>query len=79
MLVLNRKIGERIVVPHSELVITVLAIEGKTVRLDVSSQSEADVHRDEEWRQPGQKEEDSRSVQSEADRFRTLLQQSDVS
>jgi carbon storage regulator len=79
MLVLSRKIGERIVVPDCELVITVLAIEGKTVRLDISAPAEVDVHRDEDWRQLSQKIDHSQSVQSETDRFRTLLQRSDLS
>jgi len=79
MPVLNRKIGERIVVPHGELVITVLAIESKTVRLDISAPGEVDVHQDEDWRQLGQKDDHSQSVQSETDRFRTLLQRSYLS
>jgi carbon storage regulator CsrA len=32
MLVLSRKIGERILVPHCELAVTVIAVEGTTVR-----------------------------------------------
>ncbi len=31
MLVLSRKIGERILVPHCELAVTVIAVEGKAV------------------------------------------------
>ena len=30
MLVLSRKIGERILVPHCELAVTVIAVEGKS-------------------------------------------------
>ena len=41
MLVLSRKLGERILVPHCDLVVTVLAIEGKTVRLGISAPAEA--------------------------------------
>jgi carbon storage regulator CsrA len=37
MLVLSRKIGERILVPHSELAVTVIAVEGKAVRLGISA------------------------------------------
>jgi carbon storage regulator len=51
MLVLKRKIGERILVPHSELVFTVLAVEGKTVRLGISAPAEVDVYREEVWNQ----------------------------
>ena len=79
MFVLNRQVGERIVVPHSELVITVVAIEGETVRLDISAPAEANVHQDEDWRQLYQKENQGQSVQSETERFRTLLQRSYLS
>ena len=33
MLVLSRKLGERILVPHCELAVTVVGIEGNTVKL----------------------------------------------
>ena len=79
MLVLSRKIGERIVVPNSELVITLLAIEGKTVRLDISAPAEVDEHPDEYWHQLLQKNNRNLHPQSETDRFRTLLQGSDFS
>ena len=51
MLVLSRKIGERILVPHCELTVTVLAVEGKTVRLGISAPAELDVYREEVWQQ----------------------------
>jgi carbon storage regulator len=51
MLVLSRKIGERIVVPHCELAVTVLAVEGKTVRLGISAPADVDVYREEVWHQ----------------------------
>jgi carbon storage regulator len=51
MLVLSRKLGERIVVPHCELAVTVLAVEGKTVRLGISAPAEVDVYREEVWQQ----------------------------
>jgi carbon storage regulator len=50
MLVLSRKLGERIVVPDCELVVTVLSVDGKTVRLGVSAPEEVDVYREEVWR-----------------------------
>ncbi|HZW32753.1 MAG TPA: carbon storage regulator [Isosphaeraceae bacterium] len=60
MLVLSRKLGEQIVVPQCALSITVVAIEGKTVRLGISAPSEIGVYREELWRQvrqqPGQPE-----------------------
>jgi carbon storage regulator CsrA len=37
MLILSRKIGERILVPHCELAVTVIAVEGKAVRLGIPS------------------------------------------
>ena len=49
MLILSRKNGERIVVPYCELVVTVLAVEGKTVRLGISAPNEVDVYREEVW------------------------------
>ena len=56
MLVLSRKIGERILVPHCELAVTVLAVEGKTVRLGISAPAEVDVYREEVWHEVGQEE-----------------------
>ena len=51
MLVLSRKLRERIVVPQWGLTITVSAIQGKTVRLAISAPAEIDVYREEVWRQ----------------------------
>jgi carbon storage regulator len=51
MLVLSRKIGERIVVPHCELAVTVIAIEGKAVRLGISAPEDILVYREEVWQQ----------------------------
>jgi carbon storage regulator CsrA len=50
MLVLGRKLGERIVVPQCCLTITVSAIQGSTVRLAISAPAEIDVYREEVWR-----------------------------
>jgi carbon storage regulator len=49
MLVLSRKLGERILVPHCELAVTVVAIEGNTVRLGISAPAEIGVYREELW------------------------------
>ena len=49
MLVLSRKIGERILVPHCELAVTVIAVEGKTVRLGISAPADVEVYREEVW------------------------------
>ena len=51
MLVLSRKPGERIVVPHLELAVTVLAIEGKAVRLGIAAPEDVAVYREEIWQQ----------------------------
>ena len=49
MLVLARKIGERVLVPESDLQVTVVAIEGNTVRLGFSAPAEVGVYREEVW------------------------------
>jgi len=49
MLVLSRKLGERIVVPQCELELTVIAVEGGTVRLGISAPAEVGVFREEVW------------------------------
>jgi carbon storage regulator len=51
MLVLSRKRGERILVPHCELTVTVVAIDGNSVRLGISAPAEIGVYREELWRQ----------------------------
>jgi len=51
MLVLSRKIGERILVPHCKLVVTVIAVEGKAVRLGISAPDDIAVYREEVWQQ----------------------------
>jgi carbon storage regulator CsrA len=47
MLVLSRKPGERILVPHCQLAVTVLSVRGKTVRLGISAPPEVVVCREE--------------------------------
>ena len=49
MLVLSRKIGERILVPQCGLSVRVVAIKGKTVRLAISAPAEVEVVREEVW------------------------------
>jgi len=51
MLVLSRKPGERIVAPYLDVAITVIAVEGKTVRLGISAPADIEVHREEVWEQ----------------------------
>jgi carbon storage regulator len=51
MLVLSRKLGERIVVPDLDLSVTVLAIKGNAVRLGISAPEDVAVYRKEVWQQ----------------------------
>jgi carbon storage regulator len=59
MLVLSRKSGERIVVPHLQLVVTVLAVKGNAVRLGISAPEELAVYRGEVWEHLCQEAHDS--------------------
>jgi carbon storage regulator len=49
MLVLSRKLGERILVPHCDLAVTVVGIEGNSVRLGITAPSEVGIYREELW------------------------------
>ncbi len=49
MLVLSRKLGERIVVPDINLTLTVVAIEGNSVRLGITAPNQIGVYREELW------------------------------
>jgi carbon storage regulator len=49
MLVLARKLGEKLVVPSCGLTITVLRVQGKKVRLGITADSGVEVHREEVW------------------------------
>lgn len=49
MLVLSRKVGERVLVPQSGLSVTVVAIEGNVVRLGFNAPAEVGVYREEVW------------------------------
>jgi carbon storage regulator len=61
MLVLSRKIGERILVPDCGLAVTVVAVEGNRVRLGISAPAEITVYREEIWRQICQQTPSSRA------------------
>ena len=50
MLVLSRKLGEKIVIPQSKLSVTIIEIQGNRVRLGISAPPEVAVHREELWR-----------------------------
>lgn len=47
MLVLSRKAGERVVMPHSGVVVTVLSVQGNRVRLGISAPAGVAVYREE--------------------------------
>jgi carbon storage regulator len=49
MLVLSRKLGERVLVPHCGLAVTVVAIEGNVIRLGFTAPTEVGVYREEVW------------------------------
>jgi carbon storage regulator len=53
MLVLSRKIGERILVPDLDLAITVVAVDGNRVRLGISAPADVPVYREEIWNRIG--------------------------
>lgn len=55
MLVLNRKLGERIVVPQCGLAITIVALQGHAVRPSVDAPQELAIFREEVWRQIDEK------------------------
>ena len=50
MLVLSRKVGERIVLPEVEVTVTVLKVNGNKIRLGISAPPGIAVHRGEVWR-----------------------------
>jgi carbon storage regulator len=54
MLILSRKLGERIVVPQCDLEVTVVAVEGRTVRLGISAPRELEIYREEVWARLGE-------------------------
>jgi carbon storage regulator len=49
MLVLSRKLGERIVIPEFDVTVTILSVHGHTVRLGIAAPSQVQVHREETW------------------------------
>jgi carbon storage regulator len=49
MLVLSRKLGERVLVPQCGLAVTVVAIEGNVIRLGFTAPTEVGVYREEVW------------------------------
>jgi carbon storage regulator CsrA len=49
MLVLSRKPGERVLIPDCDLTFTVVAVEGKNVRVGISAPNTIGVYREEVW------------------------------
>lgn len=49
MLVLSRKIGERIVLPDQHITLTVLEVRGEQVRLGIDAPKDMPVYRQEIW------------------------------
>jgi carbon storage regulator len=49
MLILTRKKGESIVIPHANLVVTVLAVKGNQIRLGFSAPDHMSILRQEVW------------------------------
>jgi carbon storage regulator len=49
MLVLSRKIGEKIVVPACGLTVTVVGVKGNRVRLGIAAPEDIRVDREEVW------------------------------
>jgi carbon storage regulator len=63
MLVLARKLGEKLVIPGCGLTITVLRIQGKKVRLGITASPAVEIHREEVWRRiSAVRDEDSQLV-----------------
>ena len=50
MLVLSRKVGEKVVLPEVEVTVTVLKVSGNKIRLGISAPAGINVYRREVWR-----------------------------
>ncbi len=61
MLVLTRKLGEQIVLPDSDVMVTVLGISGNRVRLGIAAPVEQRVQRREIWERSREQEDPSDS------------------
>jgi carbon storage regulator len=57
MLVLSRKLGERVLVPQCGLSITVVAVEGNVIRLGFTAPSAVGVYREEVWQRIGSEDQ----------------------
>ncbi len=52
MLVLSRKVGEQIVIPDLDVVLTVVRVKGNRVRIGVEAPENVKIHRREVWERP---------------------------
>jgi carbon storage regulator len=59
MLVIRCKVGESVLMPGLDTKVTVVAVNGKKVRLGVSAPAAVTVHREEVWRDISGEETDS--------------------
>ena len=50
MLVLSRRVGEKVVLPEVEVTVTVLKVSGNKIRLGISAPAGINVYRREVWR-----------------------------
>ena len=49
MLVLSRKCGQKVILPQSGVVLTVLEVRGQSVRIGITAPERVKVHRQEVW------------------------------
>ena len=59
MLVIRCKVGESVLMPGLDTRVTVVAVNGKKVRLGVSAPAAVTVHREEVWRDIAREEAES--------------------
>jgi carbon storage regulator len=62
MLVLSRKVGEKIVVPACGLTITVVSLKGNRVRLGIAAPEDIRVDREEVWKRSANQEDHLEAV-----------------
>lgn len=65
MLVLSRRVGERIVLPEMGVVLTVLDVRGGHIRLGISAPPKVAVYREELWLSKRAAEDGSRGRRAE--------------